>query len=138
MKSLWPVAALMLALAITHPAFALRVENAWVMTPPAGARDAAAFVNVNDAAGDRLVRVSCACAARAELHEMSMSGATMTMRPLPDGIVVPGGGLRMGPHGVHVMLLGLSEALTEGDDVQLRLEFETAGTVAVSAVVRRR
>lgn len=138
MKSLWPVGALLLALAITHPAFALRVDDAWVMTPPTGARDAAAFVSINDASGDRLVRVSCTCSARAELHEMSMSGATMTMRPLPEGAAIPADGLRMGRHGVHVMLLGLSSPLTEGDRVHLRLEFQSARIVEVTAVTRRR
>ena len=138
MKSFWVFGALVLALAVTYPAFALRAENAWVVTPPSGAREAAAFVNVNDAAGDRLVRVSCTCSARAELHEMSMAGATMTMRPLTDGAEIPAGGLRMGPHGVHIMLIGLSSPLNDGDQVQLHLEFRSASPVVVTAMVRRR
>jgi copper(I)-binding protein len=108
------------------------------MTPPPAAREAAAFVTVRAAQDDRLLSVACACAARAELHEMNMDGATMIMRPLRYGAPVSANvALRMGPHGVHVMLVGLTAPLQEGQDVPLRLTFRDAGVVIVTAAVRR-
>jgi copper(I)-binding protein len=115
------------------------VEDVWIMTPPPGATEAAAFVNVRSEGNDRLLSVSCACAARAELHEMRMEGATMSMRSLRYGAPVSANApLAMSQHGVHIMLIGLASPLREGDTVQLRLTFQNAGVASVDAEVRRR
>jgi periplasmic copper chaperone A len=117
---------------------AVVLENAWIMTPPPAAREAAAFVSVRAAQDDRLLSVACACAARGEMHEMNMDGATMMMRPLRYGAPVSASvPLRMGPHGVHVMLVGLNAPLLEGQSVPLRLTFRDAGIITVTASVRR-
>ena len=131
-----------LALMFALPAWAqapnLVVEDAWIMTPPAGAREAVAYVTVRAALDDRLLGVACACAARAELHEMNMQGTTMAMRPLRYGAPISADiALRMGPHGVHIMLVGLTAPLPEGQTVPLRLTFRDAGVIAVTAAVRR-
>ncbi len=130
--------ALVFALPAWPQAPTLVVEDAWIMTPPASAREAAAYVTVRAAHDDRLLSVACTCAARGELHEMSMDGATMIMRPLRYGAAVSANvALRMGPHGVHVMLVGLTAPLREGQAVPLRLTFRDAGVVSVTAAVRR-
>lgn len=134
--------AFMLALIFALPAHAqapsLVVEDAWIMTPPSSAQEAAAYVTVRAARDDRLLSVACACAARGELHEMSMDGATMTMRPLRYGApVTVSQPLRMGPHGIHIMLVGLTTPLLEGQAVPLRLTFREAGVVTVAVSVRR-
>lgn len=115
------------------------VEDVWIMTPPPGATEAAAFVNVRSEGNDRLLSVSCACAVRAELHEMRMDGAAMSMRQLRYGAPVSANApLVMSQHGVHIMLIGLASPLREGDAVQLRLTFQNAGVASVDAEVRRR
>ncbi len=40
------------------------------------------------------------------------------------------------PGSYHLMLMGVTRSLTEGETVSLVLEFETAGPVAVQAEVR--
>ncbi len=126
-----------LALAQTR---VLSVENAWIMIPPPGASEAAAYVTIRaGSAADRLLGVSCDCAARADLHEMSMNGAVMSMRALRYGVATDANEtLAFGPHGIHIMLVGLSAPLTEGQSVPLRLSFRDAGAVTVTAIVRRR
>jgi|CXWL01.1.fsa_nt_gi copper(I)-binding protein len=118
---------------------ALSVENAWIMTPSPGASEAAAYVTIRSGpAADRLLSVSCDCAARADLHEMSMNGAVMTMRLLRYGIAADANAtLTFGPHGIHIMLVGLTAPLLEGQAVPLRLTFREAGVVTVAASVRR-
>jgi hypothetical protein len=117
---------------------ALTVENAWIMTPPPGASEAAAYVTIRSGPADRLLSVSCDCAARADLHEMSMNGAVMTMRPLRYGLATPANAsLAFGPHGTHIMLTGLTAPLREGQSVPLRLTFRDAGAVTATAIVRR-
>ncbi len=132
---------LMFLLAAATPAAAqtITVENAWIMTPPPGVTEASAFVTVRASADDRLLGASCECAQRADLHEMNMSGSTMTMRPLRYGAPVSASApLTMGPHGVHIMLTGVNAALQEGQIVPLRLTFRDGGIVTANAEVRRR
>ena len=42
----------------------------------------------------------------------------------------------MEPGGKHIMLIGLIEELNAGDNVPLKLVFETAGEMLVEAVVK--
>ena len=127
------------AAATPAAAQAIAVENAWIMTPPPGATEASAFVTARASADDRLLSVSCACAARADLHEMSMNGSAMSMRPLRYGAPVSANApLIMGPHGIHIMLTGITAPLQQGQVIPLRLTFRDAGIVTANAEVRRR
>lgn len=130
---------LLIAAATPASAQAITVENAWIMTPPPGATEASAFVTVRASADDRLLGVSCECAARADLHEMSMNGSAMSMRPLRYGAAATASApLIMGPRGVHIMLTGITAPLRQGQIVPLRLTFRDAGIVTANAEVRRR
>lgn len=134
--------ALLMVFSLAAPSVAqpaqIVVEDVWIMTPPPGATEAAAFVNVRSEGADRLLSVSCACAARAELHEMRMDGAAMSMRALRYGAPVSAATpLVMSNHGVHIMLVGLTGPLREGDTIPLRLTFQHAGVASVDAEVRR-
>ena len=131
--------AALFAAAMPAAAQAITVENAWIMTPPPGATEASAFVTARAGADDRLLGVSCECAVRADLHEMSMTGSAMTMRPLRYGAAVSADApLVMGPHGIHIMLTGVTAPLQQGQIVPLRLTFRDAGIVTANAEVRRR
>lgn len=82
---------------------------------------------------DVLEGVSAPFAARGEIHEMSMDGDTMLMRPLPDGLPVPAGAtVTLSPGGVHLMFMGLIVPLTMGDTVEATLVFRDAGEVTVA------
>jgi hypothetical protein len=71
-----------------------------------------------------------------ELHETKNEGGVMTMRPLSRFVLPPGGKLEMKPGGYHVMLLGLTRDLHQGDTVKVTLTFEKSGPVTVEAPVR--
>jgi copper(I)-binding protein len=112
----------------------LRISAAWARAMPKGAAVAGVYVTVANtgAAPDRLIGASTAIAARTEIHEMRMDGGVMTMRPVPDGLVIaPGQTLTFSPNGYHLMLTGLSQPLTEGGALILALTFEKAGQVEV-------
>jgi len=82
---------------------------------------------------DRLVAASSPIAGRVEIHEMKMDGDVMRMRPLADGLPIPAGQtVVLKPGGYHLMLMELTDALTEGDSFELSLTFEKAGEVAVT------
>lgn len=107
--------------------------------PAAGAKTAGGYMGISNegAEADRLIAVETDAAARAELHisEIGADGVS-TMRHLEDGIEIPAGDtvvLERG--GLHVMLMGLTGTLTEGDMVKATLVFEHAGKVEMEFMV---
>lgn len=85
---------------------------------------------------DRLVSAETLMARSVEAHEMSMTDGVMRMRPMPEGIPLsPGGMAWLRPGGMHLMLIGPTEAFVPGGRVPLTLRFERAGTVMVELEV---
>ncbi|HEX4896800.1 MAG TPA: copper chaperone PCu(A)C [Candidatus Limnocylindrales bacterium] len=114
------------------------ISDAWVRPPMGADRPAAGYLTITNpgAAADALVGVSSPVAMSCEIHETSMDSSGMAgMQPI-DRLEIPAGGtVRLEPGGYHLMLME-SQAMTVGSTVELRLEFETAGTVVVQAEVR--
>ncbi|GAB5427432.1 MAG: hypothetical protein Devi2KO_08910 [Devosia indica] len=89
------------------------------------------IVNTGDT-DDRLLRAEVTFASDAQIHEMAMEGDVMKMRQLEDGLAIPAGEtVVLEPGGYHLMFMGLSQALVEGETVPVVLTFEQAGTVTV-------
>jgi periplasmic copper chaperone A len=86
---------------------------------------------------DRLVAVTTDVAEKAELHTHVMSAeGLMQMLPVEDGFVVP----PLGQHalargGDHIMLIGLTRDLKDGDVITLTLDFAASADVVVEVPV---
>ena len=95
------------------------------------------FLTIQNAgAADRLVAASSDVSERVEIHEMAMDGDVMRMRELPDGLPLPAGEtVDLKPGGYHLMFMGLSGALVEGETLEVTLEFENAGEVVVPLLI---
>jgi copper(I)-binding protein len=105
-----------------------------VMTPD----ESAVYVTVRNHghAAEALLAASSAVASRGELHRTVVQGGTTVMQRQAQLVIPAGGSLEMHPGGVHIMLLGLTQALQPGDTVSVLLTFEHAGTLAVDAQVK--
>ncbi|WP_405403065.1 copper chaperone PCu(A)C [Paracoccus sp. Ld10] len=80
--------------------------------------------------------VSSDAAERVELHTHTQEDGIMKMSRLEDGIAVAAGQIHdLNRGGDHVMMLGLSQPLTDGDTLTLTLDFGDCGTEEVQAVV---
>ncbi|MEQ8354390.1 MAG: copper chaperone PCu(A)C [Kiloniellaceae bacterium] len=114
----------------------LTIEHPWARASAGPVGNGAAFFVIRNAgASDRLVAVASELAERAELHQNSMAGDIMRMRPV-EAVEVPAGGTAsLQPGGHHIMLIGLHKALKEGDRFALTLTFEKAGEVTVQIAV---
>lgn len=102
----------------------------------AGTNSAAFMVIQNN--GDteqRLVSAASDVAAVVEIHETTMVDGTMRMRPVEGGVVIPAhGSVELKPRDLHIMLIGLHQALNAGDTIALTLTFESGLTVELDAV----
>jgi copper(I)-binding protein len=134
-------ALLIAAIAIGSPGGAfgaqgLTVSRAWSRATPAGATTAAGFLTLsNHGQEDRLVGGSTAIATEMQIHEMTMEGGVMRMRPILGGLALPKGGVELKPGGLHIMFIGLKRPLAAGERFSATLQFQRAGAAPVEFVV---
>ena len=114
----------------------LVVTKAWARATPPGASVGAVYVTLENRgpADERLISVASPAAKSAMLHETVEEGGASTMRE-SHGAIAPGNTLEMKPGGVHIMLMGLTKPLKEGEIVGVTLGLETAGNIKVEAKV---
>ena len=137
MKYLATAVGLFLASAVLAQTNQIEVTNAWARATPGNATNGAAYATIQSPTADRLVSVSTPAAKKAELHTMSMQGMVMRMRPL-NGLDIPAGQpVALKPGGEHIMLLGLTHPLREGQSFPLTLDFEKAGARTVTVTVEK-
>ena len=117
----------------------IEVRDAWVRTPPPGAPTAAGYATIinHGISSDRMTGASTRAAGSAQLHQMSMAGGIMRMRPMTGGAPIgASGSLKLAPSGEHLMLIGLKTPLKAGAHVTITLQFQRAGAVVADFVVR--
>ncbi|UTD29035.1 DUF1775 domain-containing protein [Bradyrhizobium sp. WD16] len=116
----------------------LVIATPWTRATPGGAKIGGGYLKITNTgkASDRLVSISAGFAGHVEIHEMSMDGGVMKMRPLASGLEIkPGESVELKPGGYHVMFMDLKQPLKEGDTVKATLTFDKAGPVDVSFAV---
>lgn len=86
---------------------------------------------------DRLVSAASDVAQRVELHtHIQDANGVMKMVKVEEGFDVPAGGMHaLERGGDHVMFLGLTRPLAQGDMIDLTLTFEKAGEMTVQVPV---
>lgn len=113
---------------------ALQISAPWARATPKGAAVGGGYLKITNTgdAPDRLTGGATSIAGRLEVHEMSMSGNTMKMRQLTNGLEIkPGQTVELKPGGVHIMFVGLKQQLQQGQHFKATLQFEKAGKVDV-------
>lgn len=116
----------------------VQAEEAWCRPTPNGVFVGGCYVTLISSRDDRLVSVASPLSQVVEIHEMTQDGDMMRMNRLEDGLPLPAGQtVQMRPGAEHLMLMTLSDALTEGQTVPLTLTFEHAAEVTVEAQVRQ-
>ena len=100
------------------------VSDAWARGTVPAAKSSGAFLRITSKDDARLVAVRTPIA-NGELHQMSMRDNRMSMAQV-DAIDLPAGKtVELAPGGYHVMLMGLTRQLKEGETVPLTLVVET-------------
>jgi copper(I)-binding protein len=115
----------------------LEINNAWARATPGKAENGAAYLTIQSPTSDRLVSVSSPLAKKVEVHTMTMAGMVMQMRPLAALDIPAGQPVILKPRGEHIMLIGLTQPLREGQSFPLTLTFDKAGTRTVTVPVEK-
>ena len=115
----------------------IEIISPWVMAADNGGNTAAFMLLKNTGSDvDRLVKVEFADAMETDIHETKMTDDMMQMSPV-DAVEIPAKGqVELKSGGYHVMMMGLTKDLKNGDKVNLTLTFEKAGSATVAMEVR--
>jgi periplasmic copper chaperone A len=112
----------------------IQITQPWARATPKGASSGAAYMTLTNT-GTASVRLDCVssdAAAKCQIHEMSMTGGVMRMRPVEGGLQIkPGETITLKPGGFHVMLVDLKSPLQTGKLVEATLKVDTGDTVKV-------
>jgi copper(I)-binding protein len=113
-------------------------SSSWVKLPAAGETGAMAFVAIENPTmyGIYVVSATADAAGKVELRDGGQSGDAR-LKPV-EFISVPAyDRIDMEPGGPHLLLLDLKRPLKEGDKIGLTIATDNAGTLEVTAVVRK-
>ncbi|GIJ00474.1 hypothetical protein CLV28_1279 [Sediminihabitans luteus] len=119
-------------------AASLSIADTWVKATDEG-MTAAFGVVTNDSDEDvTIVSATTDASPTAELHTMTMGDdGSMTMVEKDGGFVVPSGGtLAFEPGGDHIMIMGVTEPILPGDDVEVTLTLDDGSTLDFAAAGR--
>lgn len=85
---------------------------------------------------DTLLKVETEMADVVEVHNVEMDDGVMKMVPLHDGLeIAPGEEIVFEPGGYHVMMIGITASLLDGDEFTATLHFEHAGEVEITVPI---
>lgn len=117
---------------------ALEIIHPNIPAPAVSAKAAAGYMGIsNDGPEpDRLIAIETASAKSAKLHGTETGADGIARMSALDGIEIPAGDtVVLEPGAVHVMLMGLTGPMREGDMIPATLVFEKAGRVAIEFMV---
>jgi copper(I)-binding protein len=121
----------------------IEVTDAWVRTV-GGMRsrsgsDTALYMTIknNSDSADKLLNVGSDVAQMVQIHQSEMDANGVSSMHGVEAIDIPAGGTaELQPGGYHVMLMGLTRDLKEGDSVTFTLTLQRAGKVVIQATVK--
>ena len=116
-------------------AIAADVSDAWARSTVNGQTGSVAYFTITSPQAVRLVGASSPVAGVVQVHEMSMQGTTMKMRPVPAVELPAGQPVEFKSGGLHVMLMDLRQPLANGERLPLTLRLEGADHAVVEQTV---
>ena len=103
---------------------AVTVESAWVRATVPGQTASGAYMKLRSSDNAALVKIATPTAGVADLHQMSLEGGVMKMRPLTRLPLPAGKTVELKSGGYHIMLMDLKRPLSKGDHVPMILSIE--------------
>mgnify|MGYP005709341783 FL=1 len=119
----------------------LIISDAWVRATPPGKMMTAGYASLKNVSKDviTITGVSAEVAGHTSLHETRIERDRSTMRPVAKLSIKAGECVSLKPGGLHIMLMKLSEPLTDGQSIDICLELENNDSLCSAfSVIRHR
>jgi copper(I)-binding protein len=115
----------------------LVITQGWSRAAGAGGQGAG-FLTISNQGGaaDRLLAASSPASGKMELHTHIRDGDVMRMREVPAIDIPAGQTVTLRPGGLHLMFMGLTQPLQQGQKIPVTLRFERAGEVRIELDVQ--
>ncbi len=139
-KSLLKQSCILASLSLSSIALAeVSVEDAYARAVPPGQMNSASFMTLkNSEAKDvALVSGTSSVAKAVELHNHISEDGVMKMRQVKQINIPATGSTTLQPGGLHVMLIGLTQDLAEGQEIDLKLEFSDGSNQMLNIPVKK-
>jgi periplasmic copper chaperone A len=123
------------ALAAPVTAGSLTLDGMWTRATPPGAPSAGGYLTITNTGSedDTLMAVASPIAGMADVHMMETKDGVMSMHGVDGGLPIPAGQtVTLAPGGFHIMFMGLTGSLKQGDTLPVTLTFAKAGKVETS------
>ena len=117
----------------------LHWQGAWVRSLPPGAEVTAAYGTLMNHGAEvvSITNISSTLGNEAQMHDVMSEGDQRRMVHLPSVDIAPGESLLFQPGGRHIMLIGVTETLAEGNEIELCAESAVGTRACTQAKVRR-
>ncbi len=117
---------------------AIEVKNPWARAALTGENSAVYFEIRNGLSeADEVIGVSSEVAEAVEVHFSSLNADGVMQMKRQDSVPLEAGAeVTFAPGGLHVMLIGLTQALEAGSTMELTLSFAESGDIQLSVPVR--
>lgn len=117
----------------------IKVENSYIRATPPNLPNSAAFMTIiNDSnKAISLVKVSSNVSKAVELHTHDMKDGIMKMYQVPQIDIEKNTKVQLKPGGFHIMFIGLSKPLKEGNNIELSLEFSNGEIKTIIAPIKK-
>ncbi len=109
----------------------VRVSDAWARASVLASRPVASYLTIESAVEDRLLGVTTPVAGHVMIHAVEKDGDVSRMKHIETLEVPTGERITLAPGGMHLMLMGLQDKLSEGTTFPMTLSFENAGEITV-------
>jgi copper(I)-binding protein len=117
----------------------LIISDAWVRATPPGKMMTAGYASLENVSKDviTITGVSAEIAGHTSLHETRIERDRSTMRPVAQLSIKAGERVSLKPGGLHIMLMKLSDSLTDGQSIDICLELENNDSLCSAFSVAR-
>ena len=117
----------------------LIISDAWVRATPPGKMMTAGYASLENLSNEviTITGVSAVAAGHTSLHETRIIRDRSTMRPVANLSIEAGERVSLKPGGLHIMLMKLSESLTDGQSIDICLELENNDSLCSAFSVAR-
>ena len=117
----------------------LIISDAWVRATPPGKMMTAGYAFLENVSKDviTITGVSAEVAGHTSLHETRIERDRSTMRPVAKLSIKAGERVSLKPGSLHIVLMKLSEPLTDGQSIDICLELENNDSLCSAFSVTR-